>query len=210
MSAPSTRLRRMVIPPRMSKHFPSVEFSVHQVSNSFRASDVATVFPDINTQCLNQPLFCVVTFQEFNFSSPSQEAEASLIGPSLIGVNSDSVEFKDVSRDKFFAFMEHVKSQVTSTFLQQRRNNDGDDGVAWVNWTDPATGIPVSGAVGPSIYSEGDAIEQLMAYELVLVAGSGGGCRMVKHPRWGVNVYPVTGFISVPSAEMVTDIFADI
>lgn len=198
----------MIVSPRMSSHFPGLEFSVHQVSNSFRASDVATVFPDINTLCPHQPLFCVITFQEFKFSgvASSQEGEAPAVGPSLIGADSDSVEFKDVSRDKFFAFMERVSALALK--CDTERSTPG--GVVWVNWTDPATGLPVSGSVGPSIFSEGDAIEQLMAYELVLVAGSGGGCRMVQHPRWGVNVYPVTGFISVPTPEMVSEIFAEV
>lgn len=141
----------------------------------------------------------ITTFQPFEFETTSTE--------SLIASTESTKEFKDLSREKFFSFMEQVQAAVECIRICDGSSADAGDEAAvsnrtnctWVDWTDPATGLPVLGTVGPATYCECDALEQLCSVDVEVVAGAGGACRMVQHPKWGVNVYPASGFVAVPS-----------
>ncbi len=53
------------------------------------------------------------------------------------------------------------------------------------------------------MYSEVDGIEQLLTYEVTHVGTAGGGCRMVSHPKFGLDVYPATLFVAADTDELL-------
>lgn len=209
-----------------------VEFSVHQPSKSFRKTDIEPAFPDA-ISFRHQPLFCVVTFQLANYifgidndaniskdadgtSSDIQETSNSINTFSMISSDDRTIGYKDVARDRYFYFMKRLKgaceiamqeictgSVVNPLDEELERDSTAQPPSLWVDWTDPATGLPILGQCGPTTYCESDALEQLMVCDIVVVAGNGGACRMIQHERWGVDVYPATGFVSVPSFEVL-------
>lgn len=117
----------------------------------------------------------------------------------LIQYTPASVEWKDRSRERFFHFMKAAKAQI----LERLSLSSSGDGSAstpalFMDWPDPATGLPVRSTRGPSTFNDADTIQQFFSYHSVLIAGPGGGCRMVEHPRFGLNVYPAAGVLVVP------------
>jgi hypothetical protein len=111
-----------------------------------------------------------------------------------------SVEWKDRSRERFFQFMKAAKEQIHKR-LALVDGNDNRTTVFFMDWPDPATGLPVKSKRGPSTFSDADTIERFFSYNSVLIAGPGGGCRMIEHPRFGLNVYPAAGVLVVPKSE---------
>ena len=186
----SIKGRSEVVPMRQYPLHDSFEFSIHKPSATFISTEVLTVFPDAVPY--RQCIYVVTTFQPFEF-----EKSAPL--ESMIASTAETKEFKDLSRDRFFGFMRRLKETVESC----SRENGGNTDSTWVDWTDPATGLPVLGSVGPAIYCDSDALEQLCSIDIEVVAGPGGACRLVQHPKWGVNVYPASGFVSVPSFDVL-------
>lgn len=66
-----------------------------------------------------------------------------------------------------------------------------------MDWEDPLTGLAASGRCGPSIWSEADGVEQLLAGNLVHTEIASDGSRMiVAAPRFGSSVFPATAFIA--------------
>jgi hypothetical protein len=207
-----------------------VEFSVHEPPKSFRKTDIEPAFPDA-VAFRHQPLFCVVTFQlasyicdignETNENDISEECETSDAGSalntfSMISTDDRTMGYKDVARERYFYFMTKIKEACEAAMHELNvgaasaagggdllHGETAPSPSLWVDWTDPATGLPILGHSGPSTYCESDALEQLMVCEIVVVAGNGGACRMIQHERWGVDVYPATGFVSVPSFKVL-------
>lgn len=64
----------------------------------------------------------------------------------------------------------------------------------WADITDPASGYPVFTQRGSAAFSEVDGAQRLHAWDTV----QAGGCFMLSHPRWGVNVYPASLFTNAP------------
>lgn len=192
--------RNVVFPLHPSSMFGdnTLEFAVFEATKTFRNVDIVTVFPEA-AAVAHQPMYCIVTFQKAEFEE-SAISDPPASSSSLIGDNASTREFKDISRERFFSFMRAVKDLVLEKMEGASASGEGS---VWADWTDPATGMPFLGAPGASTYCESDAIQQLMPCDVVLVAGSGGGCSMISHPRWGLEVYPATGFISVPSFEVL-------
>lgn len=176
--------RNVIVPPTIAVTQPNFRFSVHLISNMMRLSDVETVFPLAKAHhTRDTPLHCIVTFQQMTDSMIQFSEDASLC--------------KDEGRDRFFRFMHDVKSRLHE--LDSSREH-------WVDWVDPATGLPASGQCGSCAYSEVDGIEQLLVLDVTHVGDSGGGCRMVNHPEFGLAVYPSSGFVCAPSA-LLTEAF---
>ena len=67
----------------------------------------------------------------------------------------------------------------------------------------PSTGQPFETGAGPSLYSESDAIEQLLRLPVVAVGVGTSVCRLVQHPKHGLDVYPSTLFFVGPRELMV-------
>jgi hypothetical protein len=65
----------------------------------------------------------------------------------------------------------------------------------WADLTDPASGYPVLGQRGSSIYPDAHGANRLLAYDLM----NTGCCSVLLHPRWGSQVYPATVFARAPS-----------
>ncbi|KPA83273.1 hypothetical protein ABB37_02946 [Leptomonas pyrrhocoris] len=116
----------------------------------------------------------------------------------LIQYTPASVEWKDRSRERFFHFMKAARERI-----RERLNASAGDVPAalFMDWPDPATGLPVKSKRGASTFNDADTIQQFFSYSSVLIAGPGGGCRMIEHPRFGLNVYPAAGVIVVPRCE---------
>lgn len=178
--------RHEVVRMRSSITHPPMEFSVHKPTATFTSTDILTVFPDA-AALPRSSIYVVTTFQPYE--------DNTTVSETMIGSSEATKEFKDLSRERFFSFMRTLKEKV------EKVTSSSSSSVSWVDWTDPATGIPVLGSAGPAIYCESDALEQLCSVDVEVVGGAGGACRMVQHPKWGVNVYPASGFLSVPDQE---------
>lgn len=175
-----------------------LEISVHSVKSSFRSTDIETVFP-VSKMFRHQPMYCVVTMQPSEFLSTEQGEQNSTF--SMISTDDRTIGYKDVARERFFYF----SRQLHAALLQVMEAHGIAIEQLWFDWTDPATGLAVLGEAGPSVYCESDALEQLEACELTIVSTAGGACRMINHPRWGVNVYPVTCFVSITQFELLEE-----
>lgn len=64
----------------------------------------------------------------------------------------------------------------------------------WADVADPSSGYAVFTQRGSATYSEVDGAQRLRAFDSV----QAGGCYLLSHPRWGVNVYPATLFATAP------------
>lgn len=117
----------------------------------------------------------------------------------LISCTPVSVEWKDRSRERFFQFMKAAKARIRERLSAAATTASGDaSSTLFMDWPDPATGLPVKSKRGPSTFNDADTIQQFFSYNSVLIAGPGGGCRMIEHPRFGLNVYPAAGVVVVP------------
>ena len=157
--------------------------------------------------------FCLITFQQVD---PTTDT-------SLIAFSDEATEFKDDSRDQFFDFMKEVQARlhlpISSSCGESSSEPAESSSIStasassnrwFVDWVDPATGLPVQSANTSSIYCESDGIEQLLKMGIVYVNGPGGGCRLVDHPRFGINVYPATGFVCGGTSEELLEALAGI
>lgn len=64
----------------------------------------------------------------------------------------------------------------------------------WADVADPSSGYPVFTQRGSAAYSDVDGAQRLRAWDTV----QAGGCYLLSHQRWGVNVYPATLFTNAP------------
>lgn len=189
---------RTLLEERPSAFLHTLHFSLHLAPKLLQMNDVEPVFMSMRN--LKWPLHCLMTFQP--------------VTDSLIEFSEEASECKDHGRDRFCAFMGLVKEavmeeyQATATAIGEEKEEVGSSSSSGsrdvvVDWSDPATGIPMEGECGPCVYSDADGIEQVLSFELVHICGPGGGCRVISHPRWGSSVYPATGFISAPTDVVV-------
>lgn len=183
------------------------------------AADDATSVP---SQCGR---FVIVTFQSQSAPSARQQVDMDtnqLDGPAQAGGDShesarrlasgDTMvygqavsEWKDVCRENVIAFAEALRRSLvesTSTSSSASSSLSADDADAscgwWFDVTDPATGQPLHGRVGPSLYSESDSIGQLLKLPVVPIGVGNSVCHMVQHPRHGMDVYPASLFFIGP------------
>ncbi|KPI90187.1 hypothetical protein ABL78_0705 [Leptomonas seymouri] len=130
-------------------------------------------------------------------SSPSDKVNEDYFSE-LIQYTPSSVEWKDCSRERFFQFMKTARERIR----ERLHASTGDVPPAlFMDWPDPATGLPVKSKRGPSTFNDSDAIQQFFSYNSELISGPGGGCRMIEHPRFGLNVYPAAGVVALPRCE---------
>ena len=173
----------MLQPARHTSMFPDLEFVVLRPPRHFVEHDIASVFPEAPKN--PSTFYGVVTFQPSLYES-------------LIPFSDGAQDFKDVSRERFLRLMDAIQQKFLAPCQDKER---------WMDWVDPATGLAFHSAAGSCcIYSETDAIEQLLFLDVVHVAGSGGGCRCVVHPKYGLDVYPATAFLAGSSPEDVLSI----
>lgn len=171
-------------------------------------------------------VFLMCTFQPNNgelvqVSKNEKDAEeaalqAALVKSSnvsaLISYSPASCDWKDRSRLIFFDFLKEVQDALETAFPSRlvsssRQMNEADvisEGVKegklfFVDGPDPASGVALTSQRGPSTISESDIMEFFFGFHSVLVATAGGGCRMIEHPSFGLNVYPASLVIAIPS-----------
>ena len=160
-------------------------------------------------------LHCIVTMQ------PVTDA--------LISFSDDGAFMKDLGREYFFDFMNKLqvgleaKLGIVEKKAEEQGKGDKEQeevaapsssssssgGNFIIDWPDPATGIPMNGECGPSIYTELDGLEQMTNYEVIYVCGPGGGCKVVTHPSFGTSVYPSTGFVIGPT-DVILEVLKDL
>lgn len=58
----------------------------------------------------------------------------------------------------------------------------------WVDYTDPASGLPVKSRPGPSIWSDVEHLSRLLRYPTKDL----NGCQILVHPTWGEWIYPAS------------------
>ncbi|AYU81023.1 hypothetical protein, unknown function [Leishmania donovani] len=112
----------------------------------------------------------------------------------LIQYSPASVEWKDRSRERFFSFMAAAQARLEKRLGSANKSSSR----FFMDWPDPATGLPLCTERGATIFCDADAILQFFSFNSVLIAGPGGGCRMIEHPRFGLNVYPAAGVLVLP------------
>ncbi|KPI90188.1 hypothetical protein ABL78_0706 [Leptomonas seymouri] len=106
--------------------------------------------------------------------------------PNVVSPAPPVMEWRDRSRDRVYKFMRLAKRRIR----EHLEKLDGNGALAFfMDWPDPATGLPACSKRGPTTFSDADTIEQFFPFKKVMVAGPGGGCYMVEHPRFGLNVY---------------------
>lgn len=160
-----------ILPPTLSRTFNDFEFSIHIPPKSL-LRELTSVFPGAQIST-NTPLLVVPTFQKSDV-------------PLLEYGHKETVE-KDRLLLRFFDWAQRVADAVNRL-----------DSSAWINATDPASGMAWRDSSG-SCYSDVDGIIRLLHYESMDV----GGCRVVAHPQWRFSVYPATLFTTA-SPEIIT------
>ncbi|GET90828.1 hypothetical protein, unknown function [Leishmania tarentolae] len=130
--------------------------------------------------------------KQATMSSPLQKKDDSFSG--LIQYSPASVEWKDRSRERFFSFMAAVQARLEKHLGSANKISSR----FFMDWPDPATGLPRCTERGSTIFCDADAIQQFFSFNSEIIASPGGGCRMIEHPRFGLNVYPAAGVLVLP------------
>lgn len=202
--------RFLVIPEVESQCEPGLRYTVVSPPKYFVRTDILTVFPELREVMDNSDIAAPSADSACtaHCSTSSGEAAATAqrttpLSPfiittfqvshfeSLIGISDAAQEFKDHSRERFLDFMHEV---------QRRLAPEG----WWVDFADPATGLPVQTRGTSTVYCESDAIEQLLSMELMSVCG----CRMVVHPIFGEQVYPASAVVYGGTSERLKELLA--
>lgn len=92
----------------------------------------------------------------------------------LLAFGAEEASEKDRLLESFFTWAEEVRNAIKSL------RHD-----AWVEVTDPASGCTRWGSSG-GVYSDVDGVVRCLRYDPVEM----GGCKIIRHPRWGFAVYP--------------------
>lgn len=150
------------LPPTLSRTYDDFEFSVHTPPNAF-LRELTSVFPDASI-CVKTPVLVVPTFQRSAVS--------------LLEYGDVQATEKDRLLLRFFEWC----GQVVEAVIRLQPS-------AWIDATDPASGLAWRGTPG-SCYSDVDGIIRLLRYDSIDI----GGCRVVAHPQWKFAVYPATLF----------------
>lgn len=195
-----------------------LEYYVVKVRRFFAEEHIGTVFPEAMRYFAalqeRSPspvgIYLVFTFQANKGAMEAVAPEDALAEraavrdadvSSLIAYTPASSVWKDESREVFFDFMKRLRLALLDVCGDATA--DGDDGF-FLDWPDPATGIPVNTERGGSCFNDCGAVEEFFAFESVLVAGPGGGCRITQHPLFGLNMYPAAGVLVLPQSQEKT------
>lgn len=205
-----------------------VEFHLLKLPRFFSEESIFTVFPDCQKfveekakegECCNIYLLCtfqpldgeVVPVSEADSENEKKALEKCLQASkvsALISVSPTSSEWKDKSRVIFFNFLDDVCAVLKNTFSQSEYSPTSRDTATsgalthsdpyFIDATDPASGIPLASHRGSTTFVDFDTIERFFTFESVIVPTVSGGCRMIYHPKYGLNVYPSCIAIAVP------------
>jgi hypothetical protein len=70
----------------------------------------------------------------------------------------------------------------------------------FIDYIDPVTGYPQYSKQGGLLFSDVDSSEMLLKYKVDDVLG---GCRMISHPTWKLQVYPSTILTNAPIEKLI-------
>ena len=144
------------------------EYSIHSVPASFKR-DLAPVFPDAKITS-QSPILVIPTFQK------------ATVNLTVFGKEQESE--KDRLLLVFYKWSDRVRAALSKR-----------DAQAWVDVTDPVTGMARWGS-GASTYSDVHGAVKCLKYATT----DCGGCTILKHPQWKYAVYPATLFTNAPLA----------
>lgn len=218
MPSETIRQRNALIRAVKAHDFPDIEFHLIRCPKYFARENLDTVYPSarafadrVRSRYGNPSFYLLYTFQQSDYceeaapetqvTSPTKMSEDYF--SELIQYAPAAVEWKDNSREKFFKFMRVVQQSLLRGMPASSQEPDGAalEPRFFLDWSDPATGLPMQSPRGASIFTDADAIEQLFSFDSVLIAGPGGGCRMISHPTLGLNVYPAAGVLVIDKAD---------
>lgn len=167
MSAPtiSRKSKTLLAPTEATQNMP-IEYSVHTLGPSFK-TDLSCVFPS-HTITRISDILLVPTMQTSSLD--------------LLAFGKEEAREKDRLLETFFEWSSLVRDAIHRCAPN-----------AWVDVTDPASGVARWGARG-SVYPDVDGFSRVLKYPTVEV----GGCRVLKHPRWGFSCYPASLFTDAP------------
>eukprot|EP01080_Neovahlkampfia_damariscottae_P005854 gene5854-9682_t len=127
-------------------------------------------------------------FPEQNF-----DIDTLFIIPTFQPTNCDMLEFtkdseiqKNLLLQNFLSFSEKLRSKLKDDYF--------------IDYIDPITGAPQYSSQGGTLYSDVDSCEMLLKYKVDDVLG---GCRMISHPNWKMNVYPATILTDAPLEKLI-------
>lgn len=208
--------------------FPMIEWSVIAPSPMFWRLNVELTFADVKKIAVavapderDAPeRLIIVTFQSQSATLAEDAKEANESDATAAVVPRDDAkpaagetfmyspavaEWKDLCRENVVAFSKAVRAKLTELAGPASEEHEGQQQQQrwWFDAVDPATGQPLESAAGPSLYSESDAIELLLKLPVVSVGVGNSVCRLVQHPRHGLDVYPSSLFYIGPRALLV-------
>ncbi len=150
------------------------EYSVHLAPRGL-VRDLPTVFPGIDLAGLH----VIPTFQKASIELLHYGEKESLE--------------KDRLLESFLQWASAVRDALRIR-----------DPTAWVDATDPASGLAYFGTSG-SPYSDVDGIMRVSTFATTNV----GGCNVVQHPEWGYACYPATVF-STAKTELLLQVLEEV
>lgn len=164
----------------------SVEFSVHRPPPGRFKSELKEIFPEFYAPTTNGN-------DEFKRDLPVNVIPVFQKSKyDLVGTGPEIEHEKDLLLQKFFLFALTLCHRLRSLGY-------------WADFTDPASGYPFIGNRGSSYYPDVHASQRLLMYEFHQT----GCCSMLKHPKWGTNVYPSTCFSNAPVEVLVNVLSAE-
>lgn len=211
------RRRNTLVESTQAADFPDMEFVLLRCPKFFAKENLATVFPEaayvaasLQKRASNLAdvadreanYYLLYTFQPCDFvmektndddsdyqglSSNDEPGITPSDAPKLTSPVPPVMEWRDRSRDRVYKFMSLAKRRIHECL--QRCGEEEERPAFFMDWPDPATGLPACSMRGATTFSDADTVEQFFPFKKTMVAGPGGGCYMVEHPRFGLNVY---------------------
>lgn len=161
----------------------SIEISVHYMPKQWK-SDFSFVDDLVGEVVGDTGVLLVLT---------SQPAKLD-----LLKVSPETNEERDLLLEKFFAFSELLKKELSS--LQKTNvtiQKQGKVKKIWSDYCDPCSGLLYRTKSCPVIFPEVAFFEKLRRFNSLFLCGA---CKVAIHPTWKTKFYPAT-FFTTASAD---------
>eukprot|EP00744_Colponema_vietnamica_P024494 GILI01035736.1.p1 GENE.GILI01035736.1~~GILI01035736.1.p1 ORF type:complete len:196 (+),score=25.24 GILI01035736.1:36-623(+) len=192
--------KQLLVPECESKTAPHIRYTAVMPTHTFAETELFTVFPDLHAA--------------YNMGHPqdkdSREKQAreehhhdqhTSITPMIIitfqmsnfDFSNGAQDYVDRSRDSFLDFAKEI---------QRRLVPDG----WWIDFSDPATGLPTLTQASSVLYNESDAVEQLLSLEHMYVNEN----HSLVHPIFGEKVYLASAVVYGGTADRLKELLVDL
>lgn len=181
----------LLIPEKEAATASHIRYTSVMPPHSFIESEIFTVFPELRALYIKEhPVdkkhhhdhhktispLVIVTFQMSNFE-----------------FSEGSQDYVDRSRSSFIEFAKEI---------QRRLVPEG----WWIDFCDPATGLPMLTSASSVLYNESDAVEQLLSLEHMYVNEN----RSLVHPVFGDKVYLASAIVYGGTANRLKELLEDL